>query len=287
MFGILAGIGSDIGWGAGDFFAAVSSRKIGNLLTFFWMQATGVILASFYFVLTYDQTKLLALGRFLPRLGAVAFFIVLAYIAFYRGLEKAQVSLVSPIGGCWGVVTSILSVIFYHDILRPGQAVAIAVILCGILLLSADWKTLLTSKKTVIFAGVSEGMIAMLGWGIGLFLVVPVSRSLGWFLPTISYRALGFVMLFLYLLLIKRPMVFPKARSAQIPLLLVGALDILGHFSYNLGVSGAYAAVVAPVASAFPVVTILLAVLFLKERLRPYQVAGITAIISGLIVMSL
>ena len=287
MFGILAGLGADLGWGAADFFAAISSRKIGNLLTFFWMQIIGFLIASIYLLTQLSSLNPESLINFLPRLTAVAFFMLVAYLNFYQALAKAQVSLVSPLGGCWGIVTAILSIIFYGEVLKLTQIWAIIMIISGILLISADWKKILTAKKAKFFNGAKEGLIAMLGWGIALFLVVPASKSLGWFLPAYGYRALSLFMLFIFLLFNKTKMKFPLEKKISIPLILVGVLDMLGHFSYNFGVSGAYAAIVAPVSSAFPLVTVLMAIIFLKEKLLVIQTLGIIAIIGGLILISI
>ena len=47
--GILAGLLSMLGWGVADFLAAKSSRKIGFILTLFFIQIIGFSLASIYF----------------------------------------------------------------------------------------------------------------------------------------------------------------------------------------------------------------------------------------------
>jgi drug/metabolite transporter (DMT)-like permease len=69
-------------------------------------------------------------------------------------------------------------------------------------------------------------------------------------------------------------------------LLPVGLLDIFAFFSYGFGVRGESASIVAPVAAAFPLITIVLAGTFLREKLSLSQSLGIVGTILGLVLIS-
>jgi len=142
-------------------------------------------------------------------------------------------------------------------------------------------------KKLNIASGTKEGLIAMFGWGISLFLLVPASKALGWFLPIVILRL--FSVLFLASYIIFRKQSFRKNLQPSIFILLfpAGLLDMVAFFAYSFGVEREYASIVAPIGASFPLVTIVLARIFLKEKLVLYQIIGIFSIITGLILISI
>ena len=106
---ILTGLLCMFGWGASDFFAAVSSRKIGNILTLFGMEVVGLLVAFGYLLLSHATFDLVLLLKSLPLLIIITLLQIISFLAFYQGLTKAQVSLVSPLSSSWALVTTILS----------------------------------------------------------------------------------------------------------------------------------------------------------------------------------
>lgn len=285
--GIFAGLLSMVCWGTAIFLAALTSRKIGNVLTLFWMQSFGFLFGIIYFILNFKSFFFTSIPQNILLLVAVSILQATAYLAFYKGLEKAPVSLVSPIGAAWGLVTAVLGVIFFKEILTGTQIFSIGLIASGIILLSININDLIKLKKINLFIGVKEGMIAMLGWGISLFLLVIAAKDLGWFLPAFIFRF--FLLLFLTaIILYSRNKFIPKTQKFPFSLLLlIGVFDIGGFFSYSFGVSSTSASIVAPIGSAFALVTVLLAGIFLKENIDKNKLIGLLSIIGGLVLISI
>jgi drug/metabolite transporter (DMT)-like permease len=80
------------------------------------------------------------------------------------------------------------------------------------------------------------------------------------------------------------------SKSGKFPvklLLLIGVFDMAGFLSYSYGVAGAYASIVAPIGSAFALVSILLAKIFLKEKISLNQMIGMAAIVSGVVLIAI
>ncbi|HEX3036911.1 MAG TPA: EamA family transporter [Thermodesulfobacteriota bacterium] len=124
--------------------------------------------------------------------------------------------------------------------------------------------------------------IAMFSWGVSLFLIVPPSKVLEWFLPVFVFRLFALIMLTTFMLYTKSMFKVKFQPSSLILILSIGFLDVGAFFTYSFGVSSAYASVVAPIAGTFTMVTILLAKIFLKEKIVPNQAIGIIGIIAGL-----
>jgi len=285
--GIFSGLLSMFGWGTSDFLAAKSSRQIGHVLTYFWTQLAFLLITLVYFVIKLPTFNINEILKFLIFLIPAGFLFLVGTLAFYKGFIGGQVSLVSPIGASWAMVTVVLSVTFFKEVLAINQIVAIALIILGIILVSVNLKELLQIKKFVFLTGVKEGLIAMIAWGISLFLIVPASKTLGWFFPVFALKFFGLLFLVIYILFSKQSLRINFQPSLLALLFLIGFLDIVAFFGYSSGVRGEYVSIIASVAASFPLVTILLARIFLKERMVLNQVFGMVGIVAGLILISI
>ena len=284
--GVVAGLLAMSFWGTAIFLAAIVSRKLGNVLTLFWMQLFGFLVGVAYFLLNFNSFTSTSFSQNIPLLIIVAILQVIAYLAFYKGLEKAQVSLVGPIGAAWGLVVALLGVIFFKESLSSSQMLAIGLIVIGIVLLSVNINDLIKTKKVGLLVGVKEGIIAMLGWGLSLFLLVIATKDLGWFLPAFIFRFFVLSILAVYIVSSKKLFIPESAKFPLKLLLAIGIFDIGGFFAYSFGVTSAYASIVAPIGSAFALVSVILAKIFLKEEIDLGKSLGILAIVGGLVLMS-
>ena len=66
----------------------------------------------------------------------------------------------------------------------------------------------------------------------------------------------------------------------------VALLDTAANIAYNLGITISLTAVVSVISSLFSAVTVLLAWIFLRERLARWQWAGVAAILVGIVLVS-
>ncbi|OGD54088.1 hypothetical protein A3J78_01980, partial [Candidatus Beckwithbacteria bacterium RBG_13_35_6] len=144
-------------WGMAIFLAALVSRKIGNILTLFWMQLFGFLVGVIYSLLNFNLLSSTLTSSLIITLFFIASFQVIAYLAFYKGLEKGQVSLVSPLGASWGLITAILSIIFFKEVLKTSQLFAILLIITGIIVISVNLNDLIRHKTLKLLIGIKEG----------------------------------------------------------------------------------------------------------------------------------
>lgn len=275
------------GWGTSDFLAAKSSRQIGYVLTYFWTQLVAFLITLVYFFVKFPTLNVNNIPQFLIFLIPAGFLYLVGTLAFYRGLIKGQVSLVSPIGASWSMIIVILSVIFFKEVLATNQIIAIVLITLGIIFVSINLKELSQIKKLTLLIGTKEGLVAMLAWGLSLFLIIPASKALGWFLPVFTFKFSGLFFFTLFVLFSRHSLRINFQLSLLTLLFLVGFSDVIAFFGYSFGVGGEYASIVAPVAASFPLVTIVLARIFLKEKLVLNQLFGVAGIIAGLILISI
>ncbi|MBI5127334.1 DMT family transporter [Candidatus Roizmanbacteria bacterium] len=285
--GILMGLATMAGWGIAIFFEAVANRKTTNFIVLFWMELFGLLLGSFYLFYNFSTFDFSLIYKNIIQITIIALLQMFAYLSFYKGLKIGQVSLVSSIAASWGLLTALLGIIFLKEVLKINQTLAIIFIISGIILSSINIEDLITNKKIKLLIGVREGLMAMFGWGTSLFLLASLTKTMGWFLPAISFRFFLLIFLFVYMLFAKKEFVQKKSKFPLWLLILIGVFDMGAFFTFSLGTSGSLASIVAPIGSAYALVTIILAKIFFKEKIKPNQYFGIAGILTGLILISL
>lgn len=116
-------------------------------------------------------------------------------------------------------------------------------------------------------------------------LKIPVAK-IGWFWPN-YITFLLFPLIFFYIKLKKIPIQRPTINGALIPLIASTALVRVAEYSYNFGISKGLVTVVAPIAGANPTLFIILAFLFLKDKITKQQIAGIVITLIGIVLLSI
>jgi drug/metabolite transporter (DMT)-like permease len=87
--------------------------------------------------------------------------------------------------------------------------------------------------------------------------------------------------LFLVVFLVRRPAL--ELRRSALPFIVaVGLLDTGANGLFALATTQGYLSIVAVLGSLYPVVTVVLAYLMLRERVAAYQLAGAAATLAGI-----
>jgi drug/metabolite transporter (DMT)-like permease len=285
--GIISGLISMFGWGTSDFLAAKSSRKIGFVLTFFWAQSIGFLITLLYFVFNFRTFDFNNVPKFIFIIIISGFLGTISALAFYKSLSIGKVSLVGPITASWAMITILLSVLFLKEALKTNQIAAIILIIVGVILISSDLKEFFQKNKSIFLIGAKEAIVAMFGFGVAMFLLAIVIKQLGWFLPGFLSRLFILIFLILYFIFKKQSLKTEFKPINWILIVVIGFLDIIAFFAYSMGVSTEYASIIAPVAASSPLITTVLAQVFLKEKIALSQIFGIIITISGIILISI
>ncbi len=280
--GILFGIVAMLGWGIADFFAAKAVRKISVFKTFFWIEIATLITLLVPFLLFFEFPSLSFFDILLILI--IAFLALISVLSFYKGLQVGNVSIISPIAASAAVIAVILSLIFLNETLTILQTTAISMVIFGAILTSFKFHDLIRLRLKNIAKGVKYAVIAMFGWGIIFVLIDILVSRLGWFLPLLFFVAVEIFYMLLYSGATKKNISFPK--NVVLFVILVGVLEATAFLSFSYGISLEHTAIVAPIISAFPAVTIILARIFFKEMLELNQRIGIAAVLTGLVLLS-
>lgn len=281
--GFYWGFSGLFGWGIGDYLARSASGRIGSVSATLLTQFIGLVLP-----LAFVFAEL-ARGGFTLDLPALAFWVPLtgialgvAYLLYYTGLTRGAVTVVSSAASAWLAVTVLIAVVLFGETVGPGQVVLMAVILAGILLLSAG-----PLGGSDVASGLPWGLGTMLCLGIGMAAFDRATEASGPMLAVLLVRAVSTILIYAFARFSRTPIVRPANPSGWMLVVAVGLFDAFGYVGYNLGVDVAPVSAVAPVAAAHPLATIGLAVAINRERPRAIQWAGAILIISATIALSI
>ena len=271
-----------LGFGVQNYFNAIASRRLGGFRTSFWFQllllAMLLVMGIFLFTSSAIDTTLLVLIVFAALMSAMA------VVSFNIGLQVGSIPVVATVSSAWGAVSALLGFIFLSEVITGFQFFCIGLIVIGTLFVSSSKKpgALRRPRKD---SGMEYALLAALGWGVYFFLLRFLVTILGWFSAALLTILPGIFIMLAYSRVAKVDL---SIKKSSLPILaLIAVIDLVAFLSYNIGVSYSFAAIVAPISAAAPVVTITLAVIFMNEKLANHQKEGILLVITGLILLAL
>jgi bacterial/archaeal transporter family protein len=282
ILSILSGIAGMFGWGVYDFLGGVYSKQIGPFKSFFWSQLAGLIsllLLLVAFTISFNVPILVII-----LLPIAAIFYSAGYLLFFKGFELGNVSIVAAAMNLWAVFTMLFAFLFMGQRLSPMQSVGVFMILSGVTLASLNWSDI-KNHSFRLSLGVKETVLGAFFFGVFWNISEVISEKIGW-LPTTLFVKFGIIVfLLLFAFLIKRELILTKATPQTIIMvLLMGSIEAGAVAIVNYGLMVGDAILITPIASALSIVTITLAIIFLKDKVTKLQGLGMIAAIVGIIV---
>jgi len=278
---IMAGLGGMFGWGLYDFFGGLFSKRVGNFKTFFWSQLAGLVFASlllFAFAINLNIPTNIAI-----LIPVASILYATAYLLFFKGFELGNVSIISATMNLWAVFTMVFAFIFLGQRLSTFQFLGVFLIIAGVVFVSLKWSDI-KDQNIKLFSGIKETVLAALLFGIFWNLSELISEQIGW-LSTTLFVKIGIVLfMLLFSLLINRGLRIAKTSPKIIMMiLLAGVLEAAAVAIVNWGLTIGDAILVSPIASALSIVTITMAIIFLKEKITKLQGFGMIMVITGIV----
>jgi transporter family protein len=273
------------GWGTYDFLGGVFAKQIGPFKSFFWSQLAGlvsVLLLTFVFSVSINVPILIII---LFPIAAILYSV--GYLFFFKGLEIGNVSIVAATMNLWAVFTMLFAFIFMGQRLSTIQTLGVLMIISGATLASLNWSDI-RNQKFQLSSGVKEAVLGAFFFGVFWNISQIISEKVGWLLTTLFVK-LGIVLfLLIFSLLVKREIGLTKtATRTKYVLVLMGIIEAGAVAAVNYGLTIGDAILITPIASALSIVTITLAVIFLKDKVTRLQGLGIITTIAGIIVTAL
>jgi drug/metabolite transporter (DMT)-like permease len=264
---VLLALVSALVYGTADFCGGLATRRATAQAVVAATQSVGLVLA-LALLPWFGGPASLADCLWAAGAGAAG---ALGLVLFYRALADGVMSVVAPVTALCAAAMPVLVGLALGDRLGVPAGVGIGLALVAVVLVSADEG--LSSLRRVRSAGLGFPLAA--GVGFGLFFVLLAQTSPGSGLtPLVASR--GTAAALLALIALARHTSLRVPRPALPPVLLGGALDVSANALYLLATQQpGQLAVVGVLASLYPVSTVVLAQLVLRERLVPAQAAGL------------
>jgi len=282
--GVLFGVLAMICWGMGDVIVKKLAINVGTFhsvlyRTFF--STITLFFVTFFFVRTFS----ISLNALLS-LMLVSFFGFIGYFLFVKGVKVGNVSVVSPIAHASVIISVLLSVFLFKEVLTSLQIIAMVLLIIGVILISFKYSEI--GKGTALVKGLGYAVAAFFIWGINFSLwKIPLSFATPFL---VAFYIEFFIFLYGMILLIplRKKLFHPNLnKSNWIMAISVGIIISLGSLFYTLGLNLEFVSLVAPIAASSPLISVILARIFLKERLEFNQKSAVLFVIAGLILISL
>jgi len=282
ILSILCGIGGMFGWGIYDFLGGVYTKQIGPFKSFFWSQLAGLLSALLLIFVFTISLNIPILVIILIPIAAILYSA--GYLFFFRGFEIGNVSIVAATMNLWAVFTMLFAFIFMGQRLSTIQSLGVLMIISGVTLASLNWSDI-RNQRFQLSSGVKEAVIGAFFFGVFWNISEVISQEIGWLLTTLSVKFGIILFLLLFSFLIKRKLDLTEATTkTKSTVVLMGICEVSAVAIVNYGLTIGHAILITPIASALSIVTITLAIIFLKDKVTKPQGLGIITAIAGIIV---
>lgn len=199
--------------------------------------------------------------------------------ALYRGLAVGRMGVVAPVTGVMAAVIPVSVGFVTEGVPAPAVIAGIATALVAVVLVTRAPGHHADHPSGLQWALLSGAAIGMFNVCIGQL------SGAGAFGPLVVVRLVQGVTLALVIVLWRQP--WRMGRSVIGPLLVVGALDMTGNAAFILATQAGQLAIAAVLSSLYPVVTVLLAIVVLRERLTRGHLAGVVLTAVAIVLIGL
>jgi drug/metabolite transporter (DMT)-like permease len=184
----------------------------------------------------------------------------------------------------WAVFTMLFAFIFLGQRLTGIQSLGVLMIICGVTFASLDWSDI-RNQRFQLSSGVKEAVLGAFFFGVFWNISEIISEEIGWLLTTLFVKFGIVLFLLLFSFLVKRDLNLTKATTTtKWMVVLMGIIEAGAVAIVNYGLTIGDAILITPIASALSVVTITMAIIFLKDKVTKVQGLGMITAIAGIIV---
>jgi drug/metabolite transporter (DMT)-like permease len=260
MLPVLLGLGSSLSWGTADFLAGLASRRSGAAAVVAVAQTSGLALLLVAIAVTGQAApppQALALGAIAGACGA------LGLVLLYRALAVGSMAVVAPLAALGGVVPMLAGLVAGE---RPGAAVLVALPLA----LAA---TALSGCAGAVGSARGAGRALAAAACFGAFFTLILAAGGDGTLWTVASARAAAIPIALATALAGGAV---RIGLGVVPLVLAAAgLEVLADIAYAEAGSSGLRTEVSALGSLYPVATVALAMMLLRERPNRRQSAGI------------
>ena len=270
MATVVLGLVSAVSWGSGDFGGGLLSRRTALFGVVLISQLVGMALA-LVIAIARGETAPTAADLGWSALGGAAGGVGIT--ALYQALALGRMGIAAPVTGVTAALIPVTAGIVLEGLPKPLVLLGIGLAIVAVVVVSR------VRDEDPGPSGISLALIA--GVGLGVFSVCISQVSDGHaFGPLVVMRGTEAILIGAAVL-ITHAAWRPAARLVR-AIAGVGALDMVGNGAFILAVQAGSLAVAAVLSSLYPVTTVVLAAIFLRERLTRTHAVGIAMAVTAI-----
>ncbi len=281
--GVLFAFAALIFWGFGDFLIQRSTRKFGDWETLFLITAFGTLILTPF--VRNDLAQIFLSIDALKLLLFVSGMMLVTALFDFEALKRGKIAVIEPVMAIEVPIAAILAFVVLNEAITAMQAVIIAVLLVGLILVSLRAHHL--TKRIWLEHGVILAIIGSIFMGASNFIVGLASRITNplvtnWFLSMIIA-----VVSFLYLLWKNRiKQLFQDIKKYPKFILTMSTFDNLAWVAFAFSMTLIPIAIAVAISESYIALAALLGLLVNRERLMAHQKVGLVLSLAGALTLA-
>ncbi len=277
MLSILYGLLSSASWGTADFIGGLATKKTSAIRVLYLAEIAGFV--PFLFLAIILREPIPPVNDLL--IGALASIVGLAGLIFlYRALAEGQMTTAAPVSALFAALIPVLFGIFTLGLPSLATLIGFGLAFLAVWLISqtdsTNWRFSISDLRLPLLSGLFFGCY---------FILVHKATLHAFFWPLTAARLAGCIALGLFALITRQPAMPP--RETWTLCIFNGVIDIMGNAFYVLATHTGRIDVAAVLGALYPASTVLLAWIFLKEKISVVQGMGIVLAFIAIVLFTL
>ena len=270
-------------WGIGENFTkkATDTLRAPTMLLFYAWAAL-VVWGGYWYLMGHPLMPLTSIATIAGVIASIFFAIGMIFYYVALDVKFSKISIVSSITGAFPIITVLLAVIFLKENFHILAAFGIAFVIFGSILLGIKELGEKYNKRIYILS-----FFCMILWSVGDVLAkVSIDMSSHIYFMLL-YFVIGFIIWNLYYISYSKKFMTSNERAKEGITygVLSVALFTLGSIFIYLAFESGLVSLVSPITNGYPILTVVIAHSFLKEKLTINQKMAIALFILGTILV--
>lgn len=279
MLWLIVALTTAVLWGTGQVLLKIGFSHLSSLWSALMSATINALIYIPFALFNHASLAVSPLNLFL------IFCVTFLFIFFFYAIEKGQLAFAGTIFATYPITTVILSSIFLHEQLSFFQLLLIGVVIIGSMLLTQGKSNKKTKIKSQWLLWAIVGAITT---GAGDFIAKIVLNSTPLQTYNFYYPLMYFVAASIFWLTDKKGRKISSVRVSTFSFTVIGVVFLTcGLLSLNYAISLYKVSLVSTVSSIYMAVTVLLAYIFLHEKITLKQLVALLLIILGVSLMSI
>lgn len=272
---IIFGLAAAFCWGTADFSGGSATKRNGVLVVAIVSQTIGIlflIASALAFSESLPSIKDMLWGASAGLAGGMGL------LALYHALSVEKMGIVAPVTAVMSALVPVTFGMITEGLPAKGQLIGFLFAFIGVWLISRD-----NDSSKIELQKLRLPFIAGTGFGLFMILIDQVQTD-GIFWPLVGAR-MATIPTFIIVAYFMKKIEIPGIRYLPL-IVLAGILDTGGNIFYVLAAKTGRLDIAAILTSMYPAITVLLAWVLLKERLKKRQWAGVLAVMAAVVLIA-